>query len=235
VTTPDWIDARAGARAQDRDGASVPEDVIHLDDVRAPLVLRPGASPFRIKGIAYRGIRRFFDETVPGGADAVIGDLGAEHARFFVGRFDASAWYDSLPMVALNQAGAHRARTTFFDIVRRGARWQAQEDLKGVYRVLLKFTKPQQILARLTRLNDRYFDFGALEVTSTSATTAEAIRSGVPKSMVEFMTASAVAYTEFALAATGAHHVEITARGHELEGLKAGVELRRIRFSLSWV
>src|SRR3954447_20372280 len=109
-----------------------------LDQSR-PLPFRPGEGPFRIKGVAYRGHLEYVAEHVPGGiAEMLAGFRDPALVQFFEQKFLPSSLYDIIPLVVAGYVCARQSRRTFYDFVRVRSRYQAQKDISGIYRLLIK-------------------------------------------------------------------------------------------------
>src|SRR5262245_8543837 len=79
----------------------------------------PGASPFRIKGVAYRGHLEYAQAHVPGGVAGMLADLGDPRLRaFFEQRFLASTFYDVVPLAIAGIVCGARAGQSFLEFVR---------------------------------------------------------------------------------------------------------------------
>src|SRR5262249_31940590 len=100
-----------------------------------PLPCAPGASPFHIKGLAYRGIVRGAAAMLPGGLDARCDAIEDVRVRDFLRQpFLAGTLYDLLPIVPTTAAIATLLGATFEGIVRAGTMQQVRYDSEHVYR-----------------------------------------------------------------------------------------------------
>ena len=108
-------------------------------DESKPLPCRPGESPFKIKGGAYRGHLDYVAEQVPGGVEEMLrGFRDPALAEFFQQKFLASTFYDILPLVVAGYVCARQARKSFSEFVRVRSRYPAERDVSGIYRMLIK-------------------------------------------------------------------------------------------------
>ena len=73
--------------------------------------------------------------------------------------FLMASWYDIEPILALGETGARITGKPYADFMRSMAVDQANRDVGGVYRVLLKLASPSAVVDRLPRVANRYFDF----------------------------------------------------------------------------
>ena len=136
-------------------------------DGRLPLVFPPklpipaGTSPFHIKGSAYTGLRDRQANLVPGGLKQVLKFIDDPAAREFLSqKFMPSGWYDYLPVLLLVGGAVAATGRSAEDLVTAGAILHAEQDLSGVYRVLLFFTSPEAAIRRMPVIHQQYFDFG---------------------------------------------------------------------------
>src|SRR5579883_3482712 len=122
-------------------------------DESKPLPFAPGDGPFRIKGAIYRGHLDYVADHVPGGIEAMLGGFKDPRlATFFHQQFLAGSFYDIVPLVVAGYVCARQSRKSFSEFIRTRSRHQAERDINGLYRVLLKLTTPSAVLGRLPRL-----------------------------------------------------------------------------------
>jgi hypothetical protein len=137
-----------------------------LDESR-PLPFRPGESPFKIKGVAYRGHLEYVSEFVDGGVDEMLrGFRDPALVEFFQQKFLPSTFYDIIPLIVAGYVCARQTRKSFSEFVRIRSRYQAERDVGGVYRVLIKLVSPMHVIERLSALQSQYLSFaeGGVEV-----------------------------------------------------------------------
>src|SRR5260221_5621605 len=101
-------------------------------------VYAPGASPFHSKGTIWMGVRTCVEECVVGGVDAVARELDPPLRDFFTQMFVSPGWYDILPVTPVADAIGRVMNVGRMEYVRQRALWQAERDMRGVYRLLLK-------------------------------------------------------------------------------------------------
>jgi hypothetical protein len=137
-----------------------------LDESR-PLPFRPGESPFRVKGVAYRGHLDYVAEFLPGGVEEMLkGFRDPALAEFFQQKFLPSTFYDLIPLVVAGYVCARQSRKSFSEFVRIRSRYQAEKDVGGIYKVLIKLVSPMHVVERLSALQSQYLSFpaGGVEV-----------------------------------------------------------------------
>jgi hypothetical protein len=135
-----------------------------LDESR-PLPFRPGESPFKIKGVAYRGHLEYVTEFVDGGVEEMLrGFRDPALVEFFQQKFLPSTFYDIIPLIVAGYVCARQTRKSFSEFVRIRSRYQAERDVGGVYRVLIKLVSPMHVIERLSALQSQYLSFAEGEV-----------------------------------------------------------------------
>lgn len=194
-----------------------------------------GASPFRVKGVAYQGLRASFDARVPGGLEGVVARIDRpELTAFFAQPFLPSSTYDILPLLEASQSAARACGTPWREFVRAGSRLQAERDLGGVYRTLLRLASPRMVVDRIPRILTQYLSFGEVKGALTADTHWEAESRGIPQPVSSWMHAIAEGFVPVLLEAAGAKDVAMVFRPFSVEGRSAGVDLIHARFSVTW-
>lgn len=199
------------------------------------LPFAPGLSPFRIKGVAYRGHLEYVERFVPGGNAAVLAALNRpELDAFFAQPFLASTRYDVFPLAI---AGIGCARVTgqpFRQFVRERSKWQANEDVNGVYRWMLRITSPETVAARLPRLISQYFDFGEQRIDVMEKGHLRAARTGMPLPLAAWYVAVSEAYMEVVIGLAGGRDVRCESAEPEIEGRSHGVDIVSLPMEVRW-
>jgi serine/threonine protein kinase len=172
----------------------------------------PGASPFHIKGLAYRGVLRFVEARLPGGLDALNGELDDERIVSFLRQpILAASWYDLLPLLPINVALARMLDKPLDVLGREQGAAQARFDVERLYRRLfdaLNFDNVPVILARFER---QYYDFGDGLGELVAPGHVRYRRLGVPEFVASWFVPMHTAYAEQMLRMKGATFVESTA------------------------
>ena len=100
-----------------------------------------GGSPFRVKGNPYVGLFEHADRVLPGGRDAVLQQVERPDLLAFLSQpFMPSGWYDLYPLLGLAVAAGKLVGQSGAAFTRRRSAEQADEDIHGIYRFLLRFT-----------------------------------------------------------------------------------------------
>ncbi len=167
-----------------------------------------GKSPYRVKGHVYEGLFESTDKRCPGGVAAVLPRLAdPELQAFFRQRFLASSSYDLLPLLEFGREAAHLAGVPYSTYVRGGARLQAEKDVNGLYRAILRLASPSLVVSRMPRVLMQYMTFGVAEGRMLDERTYEIIVRGVPDTVQTWLTAAAEGFVPFVLETAGATSV----------------------------
>jgi serine/threonine protein kinase len=193
-----------------------------------------GSSPFRIKGMPYRGLVHFARTALPGGLDALCEQLDDDSLRQFVRQpFLATSRYDVLPFVPLSATLARMVGTSFDEFVRRASMAQARYDARTVYQRLYDGATKQDTPARIARFEAQQNDFGAFEAWFDGPDLLFLQRTGMPAYLAPWYGVMHPAYTQEATELIGA-----PARAVELPvvpcGKREGFDLVRTRCEVHW-
>jgi hypothetical protein len=195
----------------------------------------PGESPFHIKGVAYRGHIDYIEERLPGGARAVQQAFVSQALRdFFDQRFLASTWYDVFPLIAAATPCARLAELEVDAFLRVRSRYQVEQDVRGVYALMLKLASAEAVAKRLPRLASQYFDFGENEVAVVDPGRIRATRRGVPILVAEWYAPIFETYIEYALKVNGARNPRVSVGAPRREGTAHGIETTSTTVEIRW-
>ena len=145
-----------------------------------------------------------------------------------------SAWYDVMPLMAINQAASRVAHENAFDLVRENARWVANRDIHGVYRFLLKLASPELVARKLPRASLQYLGFGRAEGELVGSRHFRVLHSGIPRPLVSWFSACVEGFAPMALEIAGASKTQLSSRVVGADGELFGVPLVQILHDLSW-
>lgn len=118
-----------------------------------------------VKGVAFRSVLAALEalrgsEAVQKALDAMPGDVGN---RLRGGTIVASGWYPISWYRAMFQ-GITRGLGEGRDLVRAIGTQCSDQDLRGVYRYILRVLSPQTVFSVSPRLFNNYYDTGAIEI-----------------------------------------------------------------------
>lgn len=208
------------------------------DSVFAPPAAPPfpaGTSPFRQKGNAYLGDRRYLDEVVPGGFQAAVAGIPDAGTRaFFAQQFRASEWYDAYPGALIEQSAARLTGSSYEQHRIRTGRWHADDATSGLYRALLKVVSNENVALWAPRIAGVYFEFGKTESRVVGPQDVVATRRGTPRELVQWQAWVMVGFGEATLRAAGGRSVTAFAGNLRPDGHAHGRELWAFDVSLRW-
>ncbi len=191
---------------------------------RAPFA--PGQSPFKIKGVAYRGHLDYVDKHVPGGNAAVIQQLGDERFdAFFNQPFLAASLYDVFPLAQAGIACGQLCGTSFLGFVAQRTRAQVEIDIRGVYRWLAKLANSQSLAARIPRVIGQYTTFAKGDSVVGDDGRVTTTTTGLPLPIVPWWNTVHQAYTAAAVELAGKAKVvessiiSVESDGAQIEGV----------------
>jgi len=206
---------------------------MHTVDDPEALPFPAGSSPFHVKGVAYLGHVDYAEKHIPGGAHAVAAAMRDPALReFFERKFLAASWYDVFPMVPVWHACAKLLHQNPTDFLRERMRYQAESDIHGVYRFLLKLASAKSIALRLPRVMQQYFDFGVSESNVVAPGLVRATVSGVPELIVPWFRLAGETYTVIALELAGVAFVQVRRLPVSPAGEAHGVRVVNLGFDI---
>lgn len=169
-----------------------------------------GSGPFHVKGVLYVATQKYFNTQVEGGLAKLASTIEDEQVRDFIQqKFLPSSWYDVLPVAPLIRAEAEVSKQTVATYLRHRARFQAKEDISGVYRWLLKLASPETIALKLPRLLTQIFDFGESHADKLRENTVRIELKGFPRVLGEWYSNAFEVYAETALELAGAKNITL--------------------------
>jgi serine/threonine protein kinase len=201
----------------------------------SPLPCAPGASPFHIKGMPYKGLVRFVEKLVPGGLDAFCDALPDARLRDFLHQpFLATGRYDVFPFVPIFGALSRLLGTPSDDLVRVAAASQCRFDAKNVFKLMFSGKGPTAVADRYGRLNGQYYDFGEYRGTVAGPHKVVLEARDIPAYLAPWWLPMHVAYGEEAVRVIGAKEVESTVDVVAPVPKKGPFPLVRTRYELTW-
>jgi hypothetical protein len=193
-----------------------------------------GESPFRAKGVLFRGTQEFFAEHVRGGFDALQRQLGeGPLATFIAQKFLPASYYDALTIPALIRAESDACGLALPLYMQKRTRWQAERDMNGVYRLLLKVTSAETIAVRLPRVLSQMFNFPA-PVTEVDGKVAMTQLTGVPEMLADYFEMAVGSYAPALIEFSGAKRARAELVKTVPMGTQHGVRVLELQFRASW-
>jgi hypothetical protein len=158
-----------------------------------------------------------------------------ELKRFFDQHFLAMRWYDALPVAPLVDAEASCTHQTVAAYLRKRAGWQAEEDIKSVYSLLLRIASTERVALAMPRLMAQIIDFGELTVTQNARHDMTMDLRGMPRVLAAWYEGGFTAYCERALLLAGAKRVTHEIIPHRSAGERGGVPLIDLGVRVRWI
>jgi hypothetical protein len=194
----------------------------------------PGLSPFQVKGTLWMGFRAYVDEHVVGGSTRLGEHLSPACREFFAQLFVAPGWYDLFPMLEISRAMALQRGLTAFEQARQTGTWHGEQDLKGIYKTLLKQATPQAICRRYPSLYSQLYNFGKVEVTIDDGGVKSCV-AGMPEALADWWMPATEGYLAPILAAAGARQAKTIWRAMIPDGESHGLRLVRVPSETTWL
>jgi hypothetical protein len=191
-------------------------------------------TPFRVKGVVFTATRPYFDLHVAGGYDALLAALPPVLRDFMTQPFVSGALYEVMHVPDLINYEARVARSDPDIYLRARARWQAERDLGGIYKLIAR-TAPAAIVVRRTMvLLPQIFNFGKAHILGESANSVRVEVTDIPVPLVGWLERVIVVY-----ARTVADHAKLVGVNVDVlprtEGsVLHGLPTVRLHFEARW-
>jgi serine/threonine protein kinase len=199
-----------------------------------PLPCPAGSSPFRIKGLPYRGLVHFVERLLPGGLDRLCSELEDPTLREFIRQpFLATSRYDVLPFVPLSATLARLASQPFDAFVRAATEAQARYDARTVYKRLYDGATKQDAAQRIARFEAQYNDFGDFDAWFDGPNVLVLQRSRFPAYLSPWYRVMHPAYTVEATSIIGMP-AKATEQAATPAGRRKGLDLVTCRCEVHW-
>ena len=200
-----------------------------------PSTRKLGESPFHVKGNVYAGTKQFFAKKVDGGLDALYKAIDDPAlAEFIQQKFVAVAWYDVLPAVPLIRAEARVLGLGTKRYLQLRTAYQAEQDLAGVYRMILKLASAELVALKMPRLFAQVFDFGTSDARVVAPGHVEGAVRDFPASLFDWFSVSLEVYTRAALKMTGAREAAVVARRVKSSAPPGGEPMASLQIDMRW-
>ncbi len=202
---------------------------------KSPLPCPAGKSPFRIKGLAYRGFVHMVRRVVPGGLDAFCDALDDASLRPFLHQpFLASARFDVLPFVPLFATLARLTGGNFVDLVRSATAAQCRYDARTVYRAIFSTDSATDVPERISRFCAQYYDYGTYHATMTRPNRVVVVHGEIPEYAYAWQGPMHIAYTEECARIVGATGVMPLSHVVTPAGKKGNLPLVTMQTEFAW-
>jgi hypothetical protein len=193
-------------------------------------------SPFRTKGVLYLGTRTYFETQTSRGIEAVAEQLPPGRLQDFIRQqFLAGSQYEVMVVPALIEAEARAMGQPLERYLLHRTRWQADRDIHGVYKLMLKLASPEMVITRLPKVLTQMFNFGAPTVAITERKRAETTIAGIPAALVPWLEVGFRVYCETAVQLAGGRATHWIPIAPSVESPKDGFPMRTLRAAMTWV
>ena len=195
----------------------------------------PGETAFKVKGLAYRGHLEYTARFVPGGIEAHNAAFQDHRvARYFEQPFMAASTYDVIPLAQGGVVCGELTGLGFRRFLSIRSKIQAEADIRGVYKYLLKLVSTEAVALRLPKLIAQYFDFLQTEITERGPSRIRGIQHGAPEVLAPWIAIVSHAYLATILEQTGAKPTRLDITRGAPEGERGGLPLIGIEFHIEW-
>lgn len=196
----------------------------------------PGQSPFRVKGVAYRGHIEFIERNVPGGLlaqNAAFDDKAL--ALYFEQPFVAGGWYDVFPLAEAGVVCARLRNEPLHQLLKVRAKDQVTRDLGSVYGFLARFVSQRLIARGVVDATERYFDFLSTVSEQVAPGHVRATVTGLPEALSDWMTVLMQSYAEATFEHVGQIQVNVRMERAVRSGSRHGMPAVTTSMDIRWV
>jgi serine/threonine-protein kinase len=216
---------------------SAPQATTQMSAVRATgrLPCDPGASPFHVKGIAYRGMVRLIEKRVPGGMDALEREANDARLSTFIRQpFLAASRYDLLPMTPIVVGIARLLGQPLEALATELGAREAAHDIERLYGRLFAALTFENLPLFLARFDAQYYDFGDCAGELVAPGHVVLRRAGLPEYVVSWIPPMYSSYIGEILERKGAGHVEVAPRPPRDAGMRGSFAIVDLEFDVRW-
>jgi hypothetical protein len=153
---------------------------------------------------------------------------------FFAQPFLAASLYDVFPLAIAGIACGAITGEGYLEFVRVRTVMQAESDVSGVYKLLLKVVSAEALASKVPRLVGQYSDFARLEVTTQGAGIVAGRHVGIPRALAPWWRVVTDTYVRTLLARGGTKDIDVTYAPLEPSGTSHGIATVEIPFITTW-
>jgi hypothetical protein len=188
-----------------------------------------------VKGNVYAATKVFFETKVEGGLEALYAAIDDPALVTFIQqKFLPVAWYDVLPAVPLIRAEAKVIGLTTKRYLQLRSAYQAQRDLGGIYRTVLKLATIETIALKLPQLFTQVFDFGSADARLLRPGHVQAFVLDFPPPLYEWFATALEVYAQQVMRLAGAREAVTTSRRVETVDDVGEEKLASLQLDLYW-
>jgi hypothetical protein len=207
-------------------------------DVPVRPMYRWGASPFHMRGVAYRDSMARADDLLAQRGTSVAELLRQQGdpvlQAFLTQRFAATEWYDIYPSVHFAPKLAKACGLSLAQHMRASAVLHGDWAMRGFTSIILKLVSNEAVASWIPRIASWYHDFGRTEAAVVGERRVRGVRSGLPVFAVQGWAILGMHFTEHVLAQAGALDPRAHALDAEPDGEREGCPLYRVTFDITW-
>ena len=147
-----------------------------------------------MKGGLYLNTRSFFQKNAETGVESLREVLGPGPLRDFIDQhFLTGGWYEVMNVPQLIAAEAAAMKMSERRYLRHRTEWQAEADMGGAYKILLKVASPDVVVPRLPKVMTQMFNFAAPTVEPMGRNAFHMRVDGVPADLGAWLTTDCAA------------------------------------------
>ena len=195
-----------------------------------------GSSPFHTKGLVYQGAKDFYASRVPGGLGAVVALIAPLDLRaFFQQEFIFGARYDILPLIPISEAAARATGISHEELVSENARWVAERDVNGIFKLFLRLTSARMVASMLPKASMQYFNFGTARGSLIGDNQLDAFQTGIPVQLAPWMVWVVRGFAPVPLTLAGARNIAVSQPDRpETEAKVQGYDICKMVWRITW-
>jgi hypothetical protein len=195
----------------------------------------PGESPFKVKGFSYSNTLACLGREVPGGLPALLAQVHDARLRQFLEQpFLDGTWYDVLPFPTMLHAASRLSELSPLELARKAAADGAEKNVKGIHRLLLQLTSPDQLIERLPAVAKQYLNFVTSHVERRGPSFWVSTADGIPSAIVHVYMTTTEAFTTRALELAGAKDTRQTWHPPKVTGQDRGITVVQAVREITW-
>jgi hypothetical protein len=192
------------------------------------------SSPFQVKGLLYQGTRTYFDSCVEGGYETLLTALRPPLRAFMEQPFVAGARYEVMLVPELLEIEAQVARQRMLDYLQARTHFQARQDLRGIYRLMVRVAPTPIVVKRVAVVMGQMFNFGASRVEKEGPTQLRIGFRGVPDALAPWLEQCLSTYGEVALGLAAASEARCQAGPRTPAEPVEGYPTSNLSVDVSW-
>ena len=206
-----------------------------LRPVDATFLHPPGGGPFLARGLVYVASLNYVEKKTPGGLQALLKHVGDSRiTSFFEQLFITAGKYDIAPLIALHVAAADLEGTSTEHFCHARSRESAEHDIKGIYRMLLRFTSTTKVAEKLPHAFNRYFSPCRCRLTGVSRGQLRASFAQFPEPTAGWYVQAVEGFVSRALEMAGAEDVRFKWSNVRADDDVAGVSTVALDVEIAW-